>query len=841
MTNLTYRILGYNLDFGVVRIESESADSRDVVIFASQSIEGQLRLNTEDVIFVSKTGETARLNLASGEITQRAKPFRHHGYHYKLFLSNDARHLISVSDRSISTVDLETLTPLRTFNAVLKDESGVLRLKNYEDIKAPFEQKAAEGHQRRLASQKENPEGPWFVNEWSWARELRFWPVNVGDAFRPGFSARDTALRANGVLVAPLTTRNRPGTSSGEVAGGLGLVRIDLKSEILTFERLGGIDTKAPKRASFVALSDDGRGLLLDRNKILRRSGEPIKPKRLFGLGKRKGTCEFEHVLEVWRIEDTATFDRHVSMGTTPAILNPEKPSDETKRSHPTLYKKNMREFKIETCRLDAAKIQFPTVFETQIWSKEKFKSDFEALLKRRNIEIDRVLAKNLEQDHMLRFGLKTYVVESFLDMALDKNPEFLETLKNPLLEQILFSTRRFTQKSVGFEWQSIESDLHVLEQPGRVRRVASDMSQSDSHVFEGLKEEIDGQRRIKFARRNETSLYVESTHHYGWFRDGLIIDLPLQIDASGGQDTVPTRRVFDGESFKAEHDLAEKLSRKARRGYVAIRSKSAKNLIAGLSKLTKDYAKYHKEMVLSARWDAGLFHKKNLVLETEIARILARENDPSALPVLTDFVETIMRVAAKDVSPIPPYPRDLIKGHVHWDVWHHDDGAQVGMPSVNALIALSERVPELALSFYRYRDFEHDTYTGEDGLLKDVLPHVSLEKPGVLKLLAIVSFQLLATGRVQNNLFAQHGMDRVAQALENGTLSPKLAAQIFTDEARGLQGELSWGENLGPHGLVAQAVYGLDKSSKATAAFGEAMLEIYPEAKSYLAEKMAS
>jgi hypothetical protein len=106
---------------------------------------------------------------------------------------------------------------------------------------------------------------------------------------------------------------------------------------------------------------------------------------------------------------------------------------------------------------------------------------------------------------------------------------------------------------------------------------------------------------------------------------------------------------------------------------------------------------------------------------------------------------------------------------------------------------------------------------------------------------LAIVSFQLLATGRVQNDLFAQHGMDRLANALETSDLNPKLMAQVFADEVKGLKGELSWGDNLGPHGLVAQAVYGLDKSHRGKMAFGEAMLEIYPEARAYLAEKIAS
>ena len=81
--------------------------------------------------------------------------------------------------------------------------------------------------------------------------------------------------------------------------------------------------------------------------------------------------------------------------------------------------------------------------------------------------------------------------------------------------------------------------------------------------------------------------------------------------------------------------------------------------------------------------------------------------------------------------------------------------------------------------------------------------------------------------------------MDPVAIALENGQLSTKLASHISLDEIKGLGGKLSWGGNIGSHGLVAQAVYGLDKSAPGKVAFGEAMLSLYPEAQDFLADKM--
>ena len=208
----------------------------------------------------------------------------------------------------------------------------------------------------------------------------------------------------------------------------------------------------------------------------------------------------------------------------------------------------------------------------------------------------------------------------------------------------------------------------------------------------------------------------------YGRIKDGLIIDLPLHTGVRGEESIIPTRRIYDVDSFKKDHDIAEKLARKSRRGYVTIRSKSPANLITGLTKLTQEYANYHEEIVLSGRWDAGLFHKKSLVLETEIARVLTNAKDPAVIPVLMNFVNTVMQVSLKDGVTISPYPRDQKTGPIHWSVWHNDDGTQVGMPSVNAIIALSDTVPELALTFYRYRDFEHDVYTDDTGLREDVL-----------------------------------------------------------------------------------------------------------------------
>ena len=846
MSYFTYRILGYNHDFGVVRIEGNNIAPRDMVIFASQQIAVHIRVNTGEVLFISAKGEVAMLNLETASITQREKLFSTYQSKNKLLKTPDGYSIISLTNDSITVIDSVSLKVRKSYNAVLKGEDDVLRLKNYEDIKKPFEAKASAEHAQFTELKKASPKGPWPKRKWSWARSLRGWPINTGNVFRPEFGHQKASIR-NNVIIAPFDIKRALHAKREGTSYGTGLVRINLEDETITFEELVGFDTAIPNRMTIKTISDDGRGFLADRHHISRLETTTAKSKRFFGLGRPQIELEFEYHLEVWRIEKNAVQNHHISMGSIKPVLLPEQPSEETKLKYPTLYKTRAREALIDECRLEAAKLQYRSVFETMTWSEEKFKSDFSLALNRKNVKLDQQLTIHLERLLNMHLAARPFMVDNFLDFALKKNPNFihdwqakpLDEIQNKTLGWIKNSSRRLTHRCVAFEWKSFESDIYILEKAGNLRCISTQGEGSSSYSIEGLEQGLGDQSNHSLPRINESELFVENTMKYGRIKDGLIIDLPLHTGVRGEESIIPTRRIYDVDSFKKDHDIAEKLARKSRRGYVTIRSKSPANLITGLTKLTQEYANYHEEIVLSHRWDAGLFHKKLLVSETEIARVLTNAKDPAVIPVLMNFVNTVMQVSLKDGVTISPYPRDQKTGPIHWSVWHNDDGTQVGMPSVNAIIALSDTVPELALTFYRYRDFEHDVYTDDTGLREDVLKHVTLNKPGVLKLLAITAFQLLATGRVENNLFAQHGMDHVAIALENGQLSPKLAAQIFIDEIKGLEGKLSWGGNIGSHGLVAQAVYGLDKSAPGKVAFGEAMLSLYPEAQDFLADKM--
>jgi HAMP domain-containing protein len=846
MTYFNYRILGYNHDFGVVRIEGNNVASRDVVIFASQGIAAHTRLNIEEVLFISAKGEVAKLNLGTTSFTKREKLFSTYQRTNKLLQTCDGQSVISLTNSSITVINSVSLKVLKSYNAVLQDEGGVLRLKDYEDIKEPFEAKASAEHERFLKVKKANPKGPWPKREWSWATSLSRWPINSGNIFRPEFRHQTASIR-NNVIIAPYDIKRALLAKREDTQKGTGLVRMNLRDETIAYEDLSGFDSAIPHHMTIKTISDDGKGFLADRHHVTRLETTAAKPKRLFGLGRRQVELEFQHHLEVWRIEKSATLDHHISMGSIKPILYPEHPSKETKLKHPTLYKSRAKEALIDECRLEAAKLQYRSVFETMNWSEEKFKSDFSLSLSKKNVELDQTLTRQLERLQNMHFAARPFMVDNFLDFALKENANFiqewqtksLDDVQQKTLGSIKLSLKRLTQRAVAFEWKSIEDDIHILEKMGTLRHISTQGEMSNSHAIEGLAKGLGDQSNHSLPRIDGSGLFVENTMKYGRIKDGLIINLPLRTEFRGEESIIPTQRVYDADSFKQDHDISEKLARKSRRGYVTIPSKSPANLLTGLAKLTQEYAKHHEDIVLSNRWDAGLFHGKSLILESEIAKILTNAKDSSAIPVLMNFVKTVMQVSLKDGVTISPYPRDQNMGHVHWRVWHNDNFAQVGMPSVNAIIALSETIPELALTYYRYRDFEHDVYTEENGLPNDVLPYVELDKPGVLKLLAITAFQFLATGRVENDLFAQHGMDRVATALENGQLSAKLAAQIFVDEVKGLEGELSWGDNLGPHGLVAQAVYGLDKSSPSKVAFGEEILRIYPEAQDFLTEKM--
>lgn len=848
MVILSYRILGYNLDFGVVRIEGESLTAKDVVIFPSQCITGELRLGPEEVLFISKKGEGARLNLRTAEVTHRTKLFPFHNSINRLFLLPKTSSIISVTDHAITLINGTSLQVTKIFNAVLRDETGQLKLKHYDDIKAPFEAKAAAEWEAFIASKKSNPEGPWLKREWHWASELKYWPINRGDALKPQFDGRHAALRQDGRLIIPYSKTEGRISGKDQSERGLGLAYIDVLNETIVYTPLDGFGSTIPHHLTFKAISADGTGLLVDRHSIARRVSQIGKAKKWFQLGKTDQAIEFEHYFEIWNIENQIKFDRHISVRRMKARLEPTKPSQETKQKYPSLYESQMREEDINSCRLDAAKVQFSGLSDTLTWSADKFKSDFHANLLRRKINIDRNLEKELERGHFPFSAAGGLLVEAFMDFALAANPEFLQKwLNTPLtnaqaetLTAIKTALRRVTQNASCFEWASLQSDIHFIDTDGKLSVCSTDNTKSGQYKLEHLETEGKELSKRDISRNLDNQLLVETAQAYGSARQGLCCKLPLKFTHRNGRKIIPTDQVYDADSFQNDHKRAETLSRKARRGFVTIRSTSPAHILQGLQKLTEEYRRHHEEMVLSSRWDAGLYHKNNLVLEHEIAKILTETKDPTAIPVLNDFVETVMHVSVKDGVTISPYPRDQTTGHVHWRVWHNDDGTQVGMPSVNALIALSKTVPEIALTFYRHSDFEHDAYTTDKGLPQDVLPYVELSNPGFLKLLAINAFQLLATGRVGDDLFAQHGMERVSLALENGDLSPKLAAQVFVDEVKGLEGALSWGNNLGPHGLVAQAVYGLDKSSTSKQAFGEAMLNIYPEARIFLDNKMA-
>ena len=864
MTDLNYHILGYNHDFGVIRIEGGNCSEKEVVVFPSQPITSSLRLNHREILFVSKVGECARLNLETGDITQKSKTFPHYHEENKLLIQEDGQTLCSVTNGGVSLIDLPSLTIKRTLNVVFTEDDGTLRLHDYDDIKGPYEAKAEE--EKKLCDEhaKANPDGPWLKREWVWATTLRWWPENHSKQFRLSWDQKNAALQDNNTLVIPCKRKVLLEGEEKKETYKLGITRIDIKNETLKFEMLEGFSPPMPLSASvFRKMSSDGKALLLDRAALSLQDPTPSKFKKLFGA-KRKSV--FEHHMEIWRIEDKMVLDRYVSLGTTPSQTQPLEPPKEQMVKYPELYRSNLREFEIDKCRLEAAKKQFKTVFESLAWSKEQFRSDFQKSLSRKKIKIDRKLEAEFKHGQRFKFETRSFIVENFLQKALIKKPDFLDAWRvRPLNQEQLDIYRsltsirgyrstgkslyRFIDKSVNFEWRSIHDPIHIIEKEGHLRIIKPQDTKSESFKIEGenLSLRPTSQFHASCSRHDGDNLFFQSTIFGGHSEcDGFLIDLPISPISKEDKSYIPTQRVYDREKFVKDHEVAEKLARKARKGFITIRSKSAANLMNGLSKLTPEYAKYYDEIILSNRWDAGLYHKGNLILEKEITKTLTKAKDLTAIPVLADFIRAIMWVSAKKTSgrddlKIEPYPRNMDNKSLDWRVWHNDDGTQVGMPSVNALIALSKTVPELALTFYRYRDFEHDVYTDDTGLMEDVLPHVNLEKPGMLKLLAITSFQLLATGRVQNDLFAQHGMNLVAEALESGDLSPKLTAQIFVQEIKGMQGNLSWGQNLGPAGLVAQVVHGLDGSSSQIKAFGQAMLDIYPEAREFLEKKLAS
>lgn len=300
-------------------------------------------------------------------------------------------------------------------------------------------------------------------------------------------------------------------------------------------------------------------------------------------------------------------------------------------------------------------------------------------------------------------------------------------------------------------------------------------------------------------------------------------LDIPI-IDSEDINSTRTANLIYDRESFVAEDKVAIKLARKIRYGYVPIRSKSVDNFVTGLEKLTVEFIKHHDEIIIGNRWDPGLIYKNNLVDEYEIADLLIEQKAVKALPTLERFVQAIMDVQSANTDPT----RD-------WHLWHNNNAGHIGAPTITAIIRLSKSVSPQALKFVRRRDFEHDVYMEDQALPVKILPFLDMKTPGLLNLITIVALQLLATGRVENNIFASHGMEVVKQAIISGELTPTHVASVMIEEVKLLNGNLSWASERGPHGLIAQTVYGLDRSEKWQDRLAIELLNQYPEAKAIL------
>ena len=169
------------------------------------------------------------------------------------------------------------------------------------------------------------------------------------------------------------------------------------------------------------------------------------------------------------------------------------------------------------------------------------------------------------------------------------------------------------------------------------------------------------------------------------------------------------------------------------------------------------------------------------------------------------------------------------------WTLWHNDNQGHVGAPTITGIIRLSKSVSPQLLKFVRQRDFEHDVYMDDQALPEKILPHLGIQTPGLLNLILIVALQLLATGRVENNIFASQGMDIIKNELESGTLSSDQVAVTMIEEVKALNGNLSWASKRGPDGLIAQAIYGLNRSDEWQDNLAVALLKLYPEAKVFL------
>ncbi len=607
-------------------------------------------------------------------------------------------------------------------------------------------------------------------NQWQWARDIQSWPIYSGSSFAFPYDPMTATLDSQGKVVAIFNMSGNRYDQKNPLLSGVGVVRFDILSRTLTTTIIAGFDGKPRMQNTrqAVALSDDGAGLLIDRMHI--RRCVQTTPRRLFGKSK-PASIHFQLELEYWDLGDGSR--PPIFKGFTPLTQRPLAKMDD-------LHSKQQP---VET-------------------------------------ELDRLLAE--DPDSLQRLF-------DSQDKAFFTYPSEQSKYRDGIKGRI----GGLSLAALAYDWPDGANLPRALMRDGSMRQMAIGVLGPCRPVsgLERYAENIHTKARIeKLSSSRDIVLQMSNT-----VLSPDILALRIRgetldtFEANIGP--VASEVVMTLAQTTAEHASATRLAKRYRPGRVTIKTINLTDLVGGVALLSQVYAKHHAEIVIGDRWDAALTHRTEILDEISWSRRIASKGNTTAIPVLDNFLRTVMTISQSNrcetASEVPPSPA---AGYAYWDVWHPDNNLQLGMATANALIRLSGTVPDRALTFYRHHDFEHDMFTGDEGLRLDVIPHVSITAPGVLNLYAVVGLQLMCTGRVGPDLFAEHGTRKIAAELSNGSLDPDLIAQIFVAEARALSGNLPWASHAGPEGILYAAVDALTAGSPWQARFADALRHCLPK-----------
>jgi hypothetical protein len=261
----------------------------------------------------------------------------------------------------------------------------------------------------------------------------------------------------------------------------------------------------------------------------------------------------------------------------------------------------------------------------------------------------------------------------------------------------------------------------------------------------------------------------------------------------------LPFRIIMDRDRHDKELAEADRLTRAIRPGYVTIKSREAKDIIAGLAKLADEIRTRLGEIVVDNRWAPALFHRGKAIEEQEFCDVLVKDRSGAARAALEDLLQAYV-----DTNTGPE------------NVWHPDDDAPTMGPVALALLRLSDPIPECVMTFYGRRDMDHDGWTREalGGL---GLPAERLTATDLLALQFRLAIQDIATGNIEAELFRQYGLGHARSALHRRPALAEPYADLIVSQLEA-QAKISLSWSGGADALLTKIADALDSSSPSEA-----------------------